>query len=132
LSELLEKALTTVLTIMMTVSAGVPAVSSGLKFLEENHKLTSINDLIAKVDSGIKQVLLGAKSYTDRCLFPDNLKIRSEGSAIIFEYHALGKLDVKRIEYSVIINVNCPHRFGPCLISISKNNAAIIVDFREE
>lgn len=132
MSELLEKALTTVLAIMMTVSAGVPAVSSGLKFVDENHKLTSINDLIAKVDSGIKQILLGVKSYTDRCLFPDELKIRSEGSAIVFEYYALGKLNFKRIEYPVAINVNCPQRFGLCLISISKNNAAIIVDFREE
>jgi len=132
MTEIIEKALTTVVALLIVVSTCFPTINFGTSVISDGCKLTLVNDLLNKLDFGVKQAKLGGTFYVAKGYFPDNLRIWSQGSSIVVEYYAFGQWNVERRVYSTLINVNCPEQPGPCQIIIFKQESVINVDFRGE
>lgn len=130
MSELIEKALTTLLALIIVVAVGIPTINSGVNITADGYKLALVRDLLERLDIGIRQVIHGEWSYFSGGYFPDNLKIRSEGSTIIAEYYALGRWNTESRVYSVPINLSCQVQSGPCQIIVFRQGSVIYVNFK--
>jgi len=132
MSELIEKALTTLVALIIVASIGVPTINFGVNVTTDSYKLVLIRDLLERLDTGIRQVTHNEGYYFSRGYFPDNLKIRSEGSTIIAEYYALGQWNVESRVYSTSINLNRQIQSGPCQIIILRQGPVIHVNLKGE
>lgn len=129
MTEIIEKALTTVVALIIVVSASVPTINFGTSVISDGFKFVLVNNLLNKLDSGVNSVTPDGAFYATTVYFPDDLRIWSKGSFLMVEYYAFGQWNVENRVYPNTINVTCPQQSGSYQIIIFKHGSVINIDF---
>ena len=133
MTELIEKALTTLIALLIVASAGTQIMNNESQVVEDCYKTLLVNQLTTKLDSGIWRIFTREVDYYSFKIFcPDELHIHAEGNKVIIEYLAFKQWHVDRRTYPISIRIlKEPTKAGMYFVTLSRGDREVLVNFIE-
>lgn len=133
MAEIMEKALTTVIALLIVASAGTQVISSENQVVKDCYKTLLVNQLATKLGNGIWHIFLREANYYSFKIFcPDKLRIHGDGNKIVIEYLAFERWYVDERIYPISVRIlKEPTRASTYVVTLSHGDRAVIVNFLE-
>lgn len=133
MTEIMEKALTTMIALLIVASAGTQIIKNESQVAKDCYNTLLVNQLTTKLDKGIWQIFLReANYYSFKIVCPDRLHIHSDGNKVVIEYLAFERWHADKRIYPISIRIlKEPTRASTYLVSLSQGDRAVLVNFLE-